>query len=166
MFKRDRNAFMTRLVHEIADHERAALRHGLMAAVRLNGTSDLPWEKLACGAFPNVFAMFPGVQFYDYTKWPVAKRRTAPNYHLTFSLCEDNETRAGDALRAGVSVAAVFNVPKSGDLPTTYTLDGISARVIDADTTDLRFLDQPGVIAGLRAKGRAKRDQSGFVRHV
>jgi hypothetical protein len=35
--------------------------------------------------------------------------------------------------------------------------------VIDADETDLRFLDPKGVVAGLKAKGRAKKDYSGFV---
>jgi hypothetical protein len=163
-FKRDRSAFFLQLADEIAAHALAAHRHGLRPAVRLNGTSDLPWEKLSIGGFPNVFAMFPDVQFYDYTKWPIHKRRTAPNYHLTFSLCEDNETRAADALRAGVSVAAVFDTRKSGDLPATHTIGDVTARVIDADKTDLRFLDEPGVICGLRAKGRAKSDTSGFVR--
>jgi hypothetical protein len=35
--------------------------------------------------------------------------------------------------------------------------------VINADEHDLRFLDDKGVIAGLKAKGRAKKDYSGFV---
>ena len=38
--------------------------------------------------------------------------------------------------------------------------------VINADDTDLRFLDPKGTIAGLKAKGRAKKDTSGFVRRV
>ncbi len=163
-FKRDRFAFFLQLADEIAAHARRAHAHGLIPAVRLNGTSDLPWEKLTMGAFANVFAMFPDVQFYDYTKWPIAKRRTGPNYHLTFSLCEDNDSRAADALKVGTNVAAVFDTRKSGDLPPTFTIEGITARVIDGDKTDLRFLDEPGVIVGLRAKGRAKRDTSGFVR--
>lgn len=167
-FKRDSHAFMRMLHAEIAAHERRALAHGLKPAVRLNGTSDLPWEKLRCGGHTNVMAAFPGVTFYDYTKWPIAKRALdrAPGYSLTFSLCEDNESRAADALRAGVNVAAVFNTPKSGDLPSEYTLGGVRAPVIDGDRTDLRFLDPSGVIVGLRAKGRAKKDTSGFVRNV
>jgi len=163
-FRRDRMQFLRDLADAIARHERSAIRHGLRAAVRLNGTSDLPWEKWPIDGYANIFAMFPNVQFYDYTKWPVAKRKLAPNYHLTFSLCEDNEDRAADALRAGVSVAAVFDTRKSGDLPAIHTIGGVTARVIDADKTDLRFLDEPGVICGLRAKGRAKSDTSGFVR--
>ena len=35
--------------------------------------------------------------------------------------------------------------------------------VFNADDTDLRFLDPKGVVLGLKAKGRAKKDRSGFV---
>ena len=118
--------------------------------------------------------MFPDVVFYDYTKHPAHKRDVSaiPNYSLTFSLAESNESHAVRALQAGVNVAVVFDTRKSGDLPETFTLthigaDGIeyqSARVIDGDRTDLRFTDPTGVIVGLRAKGRAKSDTSGFVR--
>ena len=167
-FRRDSRAFMRRLHAEIAAHERRAIAHGLTPAVRLNGTSDLPWEKLKCGGHPNVMAAFPGVTFYDYTKWPISKRALdrAPGYSLTFSLCEDNDARAADALRAGVNVAAVFDTRKSAELPASFTIDGVTAPVIDGDATDLRFLDPSGVIVGLRAKGRAKRDMSGFVRRA
>jgi hypothetical protein len=51
-------------------------------------------------------------------------------------------------------VATVFD-----QVPATYK----GRPVIDADETDLRFLDPKGVIAGLKAKGRAKKDYSGFV---
>ena len=36
-------------------------------------------------------------------------------------------------------------------------------KVINADKDDLRFLDEKNVIAGLLAKGQAKKDYSGFV---
>jgi len=36
-------------------------------------------------------------------------------------------------------------------------------QVIDGDKDDLRFLDPKGVVVGLIAKGKAKRDTSGFV---
>jgi hypothetical protein len=35
--------------------------------------------------------------------------------------------------------------------------------VFNADDTDLRFMDPKGVVLGLKAKGRAKKDYSGFV---
>ncbi len=167
-WQRDRAGFMLRLADEIAAHELNAARHGLASAVRLNGTSDLPWERFACGAHPNVFAMFPSTTFYDYTKFPVRLRPLVadiPNYSLTYSLAESNDETAALALKASVNVAAVFAVKRGQDLPAWHVIDGHIAQVIDGDASDLRFLDpQAGVIVGLRAKGRAIHDRSGFVR--
>jgi hypothetical protein len=172
-FHRDRPAFMAALVSEVAKHERTAKRHGLSPAVRLNGTSDLPWEKFPVvrdgQTFPHIMAAFPAITFYDYTKWPVRLRASVaqiPNYSLTFSLAESNFDNAAAALAAGVNVAAVFAVKRSGDLPAWHMIGGHIARVIDGDASDLRFLDpQDGVIVGLRAKGRAIHDRTGFVRN-
>ena len=36
-------------------------------------------------------------------------------------------------------------------------------KVINGDESDLRFLDQTGVVVGLKAKGKARKDTSGFV---
>jgi hypothetical protein len=38
--------------------------------------------------------------------------------------------------------------------------------VFNGDESDLRFLDPQGVIVGLYAKGKAKKDTSGFVKMV
>jgi hypothetical protein len=172
-FHRDRDGFLTSLAHEIAAHVRTAARHGLKPTVRLNGTSDLPWERFPVTrdgqTFPHIFAAFPRVTFYDYTKWPVRLRPLVagiPNYSLTFSLAESNDEKAGDALDAGMNVAAVFAVKRGGDLPPSAMIAGRIAPVIDGDATDLRFTDPTGVIVGLRAKGRAIHDRSGFVRSV
>jgi hypothetical protein len=83
-----------------------------------------------------------------------------PNYSLTFSLAEDNDAEARDALRAGVNVAVVF----AGALPERFSVAGVEAPVIDGDRNDLRFTDPRGCVVGLSAKGRAQRDRSGFVR--
>jgi hypothetical protein len=171
-FHRDRAGFLARLVKEVTAHERSAKRHGLRPAVRLNGTSDLPWEQFPVtrggSEFPNIMAAFPEMTFYDYTKWPARLRRLVagiPNYSLTYSLAESNETHAAEALASGMNVAAVFAVRRGQPLPERHTLAGVtSAPVIDGDSTDLRFLDPTGVIVGLRAKGAAIRDTSGFVR--
>jgi hypothetical protein len=172
-FHRDRDGFLLALVAEVQRHVRTAVRHGLAPAVRLNGTSDLPWEKFPVTrdgqTFPHIMAAFPDVTFYDYTKWPVRLRRTVadiPNYSLTFSLAESNDFRAAEALEAGINVAAVFAVRRGADLPQSAMIGGVIAPVIDGDATDLRFTDPTGVIVGLRAKGRAIHDRSGFVRSV
>jgi hypothetical protein len=111
---------------------------------------------------------FPNVTFYDYTKDPsrmarfIRKTGWPKNYHLTFSLAEDNRNVAKKFLEQGGTVAAVFNVeknPKSeGPLPRTWA----GFPVIDADKHDYRFLDQPGTVAGLRAKGEAKFKTTNF----
>jgi hypothetical protein len=166
-FHADRASFLATLVAEVAKHEKAAARHGFNPAVRLNGTSDLPWERFPVErngeTFANIMAAFPAITFYDYTKWPARLRplvASIPNYSLTFSLAESNDLKALDALRAGLNVAAVFDTGKGHTLPAEY----MGRPVVDGDSTDLRFLDPSGVIVGLRAKGRAKRDRSGFVR--
>jgi hypothetical protein len=136
-----------------------AAKLGLIPAVRINGTSDLPQLAL------QLATDYPDVQFYDYSKIPRPYDRVRHNYHLTFSLSENNLSNALDALAHGINVAVVFNVKRGHDLPTRW--HGYS--VIDGDMHDLRFLDKnprdsaAPVIAGLRAKGQAKRDTSGFV---
>jgi hypothetical protein len=152
-FFNDREAFMGKLVKEITNAIKLAEKHELTPVFRLNGTSDIRWETIAVGGFRNVMEMFPNVQFYDYTK--IANRRDLPaNYHLTFSLAESNLEDALLALAHGMNVAAVFRT-----VPDTFL--GVS--VIDGDATDLRFLDKRGVVVGLKAKGKAKKDTSGFV---
>ena len=58
-------------------------------------------------------------------------------------------------MQYGANVSAVF----SGKLPQTYK--GIP--VIDGDKTDNEMLKYKGYILGLKAKGKARTDKSGFV---
>jgi hypothetical protein len=164
LFFADRGAFMSQLVKEIAAAERKAARKGMRCAVRLNGTSDLPWEKYAVtvngGEYANVMDAFPNVTFYDYTK--SAKRAADSlrtdwpgNYRITFSRSETNEMEARVLAVRGVNVAVVF----AGDAPAAWA----GRPTLNGDETDLRFLDPRGVIVALKAKGKAKRDCSGFV---
>jgi hypothetical protein len=123
---------------------------GLIPAVRINGTSDLPQLAL------ELAAIFPEVQFYDYTKIPRPWQRTRSNYHLTFSFSGTNLEKCLEALQNGINVTVVFR----GQLPETWN----GHQVIDGDVSDLRFLDPTGVIVGLKAKGDARRmSTGGFV---
>ena len=152
----DRSAFMAQLVTEVRAFIRKAIKLGLIPVVRLNGTSDIPWERVPIEDQPNIMSLFPTVQFYDYTKR--SNRRDLPsNYHLTFSLAEDNDSRARLAARNGANIAVVFRNDK---FPSTF----MGMPVVDGDADDLRFLDGRGVVVGLKAKGPAKKDVSGFVR--
>jgi hypothetical protein len=178
LFFSDKQAFMTQLFKEINSAIRKAEKSGMIPCFRLNLTSDLPWEKILLNG-QSVFQAFPNVQFYDYTK--TASRMTAflsskhsplswggamlkqanggndwpSNYHLTFSRSESNGVIADSILKSGGNVAMVFR--KS--LPKKY----LGARVIDGDETDLRFKDGKGKVIGLKEKGLAKKDLTGFV---
>lgn len=157
-FFEDRAGFMLQLADDIRAAVRFANRRGLTLAIRLNGTSDIRWENIPAGDFPNLMAMFPAITFYDYSK--LANRRNLPpNYRLTFSRAEHNDAKVPDAIAAGHNVAVVFDTGKTADLPATFR----GLPVIDGDADDLRFLDPAGVVVGLRAKGSAKGDRSGFV---
>lgn len=152
----DREGFIAQLRADVRALVLRAKRARLIPAVRVNGTSDLPQLSR------QMAREFPDVQFYDYTKIPRAWQRTAPNYHLTFSLSELNYVDAVDTLQHGLNVAAVFDTKRGHELPDTWQ----GFPVIDGDTHDLRFLDvhRTGLVIGLRAKGRARRDKSsGFV---
>lgn len=157
-FFEDRAGFMEDLVTDIMKAVNYARRKGLKPVFRLNGTSDLAWEKYSTpyGA-ENIFEQFPTLQFYDYTKILGRKTKNISNYHLTFSAADGNDSDVAKAIEQGMNVAVVFD-----KLPETY----MGKTVFNADDTDLRFLDPKGVVLGLKAKGRAKKDTSGFVRRV
>lgn len=172
LFK-DRTGFWTELLNDLRRLEKRAARKGKAPVARLNGTSDLPWERMPIprqaleNAFGDmiapvhmmhsvtVFDVFPNIQFYDYTKIPGRKDLPA-NYHLTFSLSEANEVTARSELDAGHNVAIVFD----NRLPARYW----GRTVIDGNTSDLRYKDADNVIVGLTAKGAGKVDATGFVR--
>ena len=139
----NRQQFLIDLVDDIRRAVKKAARKGLIPVIRLNGTSDLSWEKY------NIIQQFPTVQFYDYTKVLGRKISHLPNYHLTFSRAEDNDADVQRALAQGMNVAQVY--------------DDIPYGVYSADQDDLRFLDPAVGIIGLKAKGPAKKDLTGFV---
>lgn len=113
--------------------------------IRLNGTSDLTWEKFKVfEGGKNIFEVFENLTFYDYTKnWTRFDKVLPSNYHLTFSRSETNEAKAIELLKRGFNVAMVFT-----KLPETYK----GFKVINADENDLRFLDEKNVICGLKFK--------------
>jgi hypothetical protein len=150
LFFADRAEFMNQLASDIRKAIKFAERKGLTPVFRLNGTSDLSWEKYEVpGTEQNIFELFPTVQFYDYTKVLGRKVSDIKNYHLTFSRAESNDADVARALTEGLNVAAVY--------------DAIPEGMYSADETDLRFLDPKVGMIGLKAKGRARKDYSGFV---
>lgn len=144
-FLTNRQAFIDQLRKDIAALVRRAKRKGMKPAIRLNGTSDILWERLT-----TLMEEFSDVQFYDYTKVPLQFRRRPANYHLTFSFSGHNWQACEDALEQGVNVAIVFD----GAMPTSFR----GYEVIDGTLHDVRFLDSiKGGIVGLCPKGSKAR---------
>ncbi len=161
MFFENRAVFFEHLMREIENAIKLSAKQGMTPVFRLNGTSDLSWEKYEVADGKNIFQMFPQVQFYDYTKILGRKVAHIPNYHLTFSAADGNDADVLKAIAQGMNVATVFGIKKTEPMPETY-----NGRVVfNGDESDLRFLDPKGVVVGLYAKGRAKKDTSGFVKY-
>jgi hypothetical protein len=164
-FLNDQQSFMLQLAKDIGTLIRKANKLGMIPVVRLNGTSDIRWENIRFEytfagdkvRATTIFQLFPEIQFYDYTKIP--NRKDIPrNYDLTFSYSGRLQFNIHNlkALAYGMRIAVVFN---SKSMPGRF----LDRPVINGDDSDLRFKDPKKSIIGLYAKGRAKKDQSGFV---
>jgi hypothetical protein len=165
------SVFFGMLFKELSALVRKATKLGAQAYVRLNVASDIKYP-------PEVFAKFPTISFYDYTK--SARRAieagpmsTVPNYQLTYSVNE--KSTLGDVeslLSNGVNVALVVDTEycpqhgRYGALPgiVTFACNGetYSAKVVDGDLHDIRLreFDGQGVVVGLRLKGTLKSKES------
>lgn len=164
-FYRDRDSFTQQLIVDIEKFQAYCDKRGIQPVVRLNGTTDIRWELIKVDYGQNIngvniFELFPRVTFYDYTKISNRKVSHIPNYHLTWSYSGANATYAAQldkALAAGMNAAVVFR-----EAMTKETWQGLP--VVNGDADDLRILDpEGGHIVALYAKGKAKRDTSGFV---
>lgn len=166
-YENDREGFMSALVEDVRRFEAYCKRKGVQPVVRLNGTSDIPFERIPVGRHSSIMAAYPGVQFYDYTKTARRVLRELPeNYSLVLSWSGASERYwedVTDVMLAAptVNVAVVFRDKQT--VERFKALGFLGRRVVDGDESDLRFLDGEGVIVALYAKGTAKRDQSGFV---
>lgn len=142
-FLADREKFLAQLDKEIG---LAIKRNNGKAnvTIRLNGTSDIRFEKFKVRNGKSLFELYPEIQFYDYTKNHLRFDSVLPaNYHLTFSRSETNHDKAMDLLKRGFNVAMVFD-----ELPPSYE----GYKVINGDESDLRFTDAKNIIVGLKYK--------------
>lgn len=161
LFFSDRKLFLQQLVDDLTKINRKSVKENKTIYIRLNGTSDIDFNQLLLRYFGISFVTFGSLRFYDYTK-DKNKALKYPGYseydvyRVTYSRKEtDTDMDIKMLLGVGVNVAAVF----ANELPETY----LGYPVINGDLTDLRFNDPTGVIVGLKAKGKAKKDCSGFV---
>lgn len=163
-FNQYREQFMLQLQNELIRERAKAKRKGYKLIVRLNGTSDIRWENIAVSGYANIMQALPDIQYYDYTK--LANRRNIPaNYDLTFSYSgvEAYAPFVATAIANGERIAAVF---RSRSIVEAMLANGetfLGLPIVDGDDTDIRHLDPKGVVVALYAKGRARKDTSGFV---
>ena len=161
--------FLAKLSQEITSSIKSAKKKSMQAVFRPNLTSDIMWESVFFDEEEpqTIFDKFPETNFYDYTKsfkrmcsflgkpFIKGEAKFPSNYHLTFSRSENNDKKCEMVLLMGGNVAVVFR----NQLPKTWK----GFEVVNGDETDLRFLDKKGVVVGLIEKGRAKKDETGFV---
>ena len=160
LYFENRELFMALLCKEIDSLVKKHHKNGYEIGLRLNATSDIPWENVKYLG-KTLMEHYPKITFYDYTKRH--NRKNLPNnYSLTYSLAEDNYERAVKAFENGMNVAVVFR----DGLPNKFRLGLHLADVINGDETDYRPDDKKGVVVGLKAKGDAKTDTSGFVQET
>ena len=160
-FKENQRAFMLSLCADVWSLARKADRLALIPLVRPNGTSDIPFENILIDG-KTIFQMFPLVQWYDYTKHPSRNLtgKTAGNYDLTYSFSAITPkpiSIKGLTNPANRRAAVVFK--SQIEIPATFR----GWQVIDGDNTDVRHIEPSRVVVALYAKGKAKKEQNGFV---
>ena len=155
LFNDNRGEFFAQLIEDIHKLKRQAKKQNLQAVVRLNGTSDIEWENIKVTGDYTIFNLFSDLQFYDYTKNPNRKNLPA-NYDLTFSYSgvESFIKFNRQALSNNMRVATVFKI-----MPAQFE----GREVINGDDHDARFREDKNIIVGLKAKGKARQDKTGFV---
>lgn len=154
LFFEQKDEFLTILKNDLTLFSNYCKDNNITPYVRLNGTSDISWEKY------GIFSQFSELNFYDYTKVHNRKVSQYKNYHLTYSRSEEStEQDLIKALDSNMNIAVVF----SDIVPAVWKVKDRTLTVIDGDKDDLRIKDKSSVIVGLIAKGKAKQDTSGFV---
>jgi len=150
-FNEDREGFLDQLRRELANFAKTCKKQGVKPAVRLNVLSDVEWERF------GIPQEFPEILFYDYSKRSNRLGKTPENYRLMFSYSgtAKYQKHVEKALKADCPISVVFR----GDMPSEF----MGRPVIDGDESDLFNLFAGPVIVGLRAKGKAKTDDSAFI---
>ena len=142
--------FNASLLLEIDKAERKALKTGIPALFRLNGTSDVD--------FKDIIQSRPASMFYDYSKLLSRVRKNSlSNYDLTFSgSMYSTQSRAAlkKAVKAKYRIAVAFNSKGLKDDALKVNKD-----LLSFDTTDLRHLDAQ-VVGTLTRKGSNKKERA------
>jgi len=139
--------FHAAILSEVDKADRKAIKTGIPALFRPNGTSDTD--------FSAIIAQRPNSQFYDYTKiLSRVRKNTLENYDLTFSgsmYSAQSKIALSKAVIRGYRIAVAFN--SKGIKSDTLAMP---AGLVSFDATDLRHLDSKGIVGTLTRKGSSK----------
>jgi len=153
-FMGDRDGFVVQLRKEMTSFIKACDRQAIKPVFRLNTISDIQWERLI-----DIQDEFSDAFFYDYTKLAGRLGKTPDNYKLMFSFSNAskyrNQLRLAMRNQTDTPIAVVFDC----EIPDTF----LGRPVIFGDDSDIVNVQSGRVIIALKAKGKAKQDQSGFV---
>lgn len=150
LFFEHQTLFLDQLLTELTYFTDYCEEHKLKPYVRLNGTSDINFMNLKVAHDKDIYQLFPKVQFYDYTK-DFERESNYSNYYILYSRSENTTvTSVKSLITEGKNVAVVFD-----EVPSNW--EGME--VVGGDETDLRPIDKQGVIVGLKAKGKAKKNK-------
>jgi hypothetical protein len=163
LYKRYTELFFKKLERELVFFVRKCKRLNLLPCLRVNGTSDDFALVEAVHEMKQNNTELKDLTLYDYSKNYDGSLSMLDKVDITLSWHEKTDKdQALSLIDKGLNFAVVFSTAKGSSLPDSF--HGIP--VIDGDIHDLRFLDPKGVIVGLRAKGKARKDISGFVQKV
>lgn len=163
-FNQYRDLFMNQLHNEIIRERAKAKRRGYKLIVRLNGTSDIRWENIKVSGYANIMQAVPDITYYDYTK--LANRKNVPaNYDITFSYSgvPAYAPYVAKAVAKGERIAVVFRDRAIVERMLANGETFLGLPLVDGDDSDIRHLEPKGVVVALYAKGKARKDTSGFV---
>ena len=148
----NQTGFLDQLRRELGNFQKLCAKQSVQGVVRLNVLSDIAWEQ------HDIPQSFPGLFFYDYTKRAARLGKTPDNYRLMFSYSGRPQYRKQvlQAVCYDNPIAVVF---ANGEFPKTF----LGRPVVDGDQSDLWNVFAGRVVVGLKAKGPAKQDDSGFV---
>ena len=156
--------FLDSLIDELFEAVKQASWDREIIQFRLNGTSDINWEKYL--HLETLIKDIPACEiFYDYTKNP-NRQVNRNHYHLTYSISDNSKSLSHglDYLEKGQSVAVVTSKTEMKQL-----LEVGSKTFINGDKNDHRPQDPKSSIVLLSFKGKgatkAQRGTSkGFVK--
>ena len=139
-FVNDTDTFIKQLIREIKNQEKRALKKNKKPVVRLNGFTDIDYEKF------GIFKLFPNVQFYDYSAdYERVLNNNNPNLHYTFSYKGNNLKECIELLKKDISIAVI-------DITENQFFNSYDVNHINGDTHDFRFLDKSNSIVWLSEK--------------